>query len=103
MLADLPGVFAKRGGKEDGEMIDFKKFKELTGLNGGAISERFGFTRQYVHQLLHNHSVTYKAAAAYMINIIIDDIILKKKSEIQRLEEFKQEIKAEVGRNTDEN
>jgi len=76
----------------------FDKFKQLTGLNGGDVEARFSLTRQYWSQLLKNRSLTHKAAAAFIIITLIDEVISAKKREIEQLEELKFEISREVGR-----
>jgi hypothetical protein len=79
--------------------MDFKKIKELTGIDYGDIALKFGFSRQYAQQLIHrNHSLTHKAAVAFMLTTLIDEIITAKYQEIEQIELLKDEIKSEITR-----
>ena len=62
------------------------EFKRLTGFNGGNISEKFGVSRQFVHQTLNNHSLTYRASSAFFLNSMIGEKISSLKKQVQDLE-----------------
>lgn len=72
------------------------RFKELTGYNWGDIGQILGVSRQYVNQLWHNTSVTYKTATALALNVLIDRKIKELNRKIDDLEQLKKEIIAEA-------
>ena len=72
------------------------EFKRLTGFNGGSIAEKFGVSRQFVHQVLNNHSLTYKASSAFLINAMIGEKISTLKKQIQDLEFLRVNIESSV-------
>lgn len=73
-----------------------ERFKELTGYSWGEIGRLLGISRQYVNQLWHNTSVTYKAATAFALNVLIDRKIQECYRKIDDLEQLKKEIVAEA-------
>ena len=72
------------------------RFKKLTGYNWGDIGRILGVSRQYVNQLWHNHSITYKTATAFAINLLIDRKIRELNRQTEDLEQLKREIIAEA-------
>lgn len=70
----------------------FWKLKELTGFSYEKIANEFGVSKQHINQSFSNHSLTYensnKFMALHMLNLKINDY----KAEIEKLENFKEEI-----------
>lgn len=71
-----------------------KRFKELTGYNQGDIGQTLGVTRQRVNQLWHNTTITYKAATAFALNVLIERKIRALEQEMYNLIQLKKEIVA---------
>ena len=72
------------------------EFKRLTGFNGGSIAERYGVSRQFVHQVLNNHSLTHKASSAFFLNAMIGEKISTLKKQVQDLEFLQISIEGSV-------
>jgi len=73
-----------------------KEFKRLTGYNGGDVAEKYGVSRQFVHQALTNHSLTYKASSAFYLNSMINEKISVLRKQIQELEGLQISIEGSV-------
>jgi len=73
-----------------------KEFKRLTGYNGGDISEKYGVSRQFVHQVLNNHSLTHKASSAFFLNSMIGEKISTLKKQVRDLEILQLSIEGSV-------
>jgi len=71
-------------------------FKKLTGKSGGYIAAKWDISRQYVHQLMNNKSLTYKLAKHAILTIIIDEKIEELRKEIIDLEILKSKITDEA-------
>ena len=76
--------FVKEGKEIEKALVE--EFKRLTGYNGGDIAERYGVSRQFVHQVLNNHSLTHKASSAFFLNSMIGEKISTLKKQVQDLE-----------------
>ena len=72
------------------------EFKRLTGFNGGSIAERYGVSRQFVHQVLNNHSLTHKASSAFFLNAMIGEKISSLKKQVRDLEFLQISIEGSV-------
>jgi len=72
------------------------EFKRLTGFNGGSIAEKYGVSRQFVHQVLNNHSLTYKASSAFFLNSMIGEKISSLKKQVRDLEFLQLSIEGSV-------
>ena len=76
--------FVKEGKEIEKALVE--EFKRLTGYNGGSIAEKYGVSRQFVHQVLNNHSLTHKASSAFFLNAMIGEKISSLKKQVQDLE-----------------
>ena len=76
--------FVKEGEAMERELVS--EFKRLTGFNGGDVAEKFGVSRQFVHQAFNNNSLTYKASSAFYLNSMIGEKISTLKKQVQDLE-----------------
>lgn len=72
------------------------EFKRLTGYNGGDIATKFGVSRQFVHQALNNHTLTYRASSAFYLGSMINEKVLSLKNQIRDLEYLQLGIEGSV-------
>lgn len=77
------------------------EFKRLTGFNGGDVAERYGVSRQYVHQTFNNNSLTHKASSAFLINSMIGEKISSLKKQVRDLEFLQLSIEGSVANGED--
>ena len=87
-------VFVKEGKEIEKELV--KEFKRLTGYNGGDVAEKYGVSRQFVHQVLNNHSLTHKASSAFFLNSMIGEKISALKKQVSELEFLQLSIEGSV-------
>jgi len=73
-----------------------QEFKRLTGYNGGDIAEKYGVSRQFVHQVLNNHTLTHKASSAFFLNSMISEKISTLKRQVRDLEFLQLSIEGSV-------
>lgn len=73
-----------------------KRFKELTGIKGSDVARKFNVSRQYIHQLERNYSLTYKSALYAMLSIMADDEIARMEAQIKQIKQLITEISAEL-------
>ena len=62
------------------------EFKRLTSYNNEDVAEKFGVSRQFIHQTLNNHTLTHKASSAFFLNAMIGEKISSLKKQVQDLE-----------------
>ena len=86
--------FVKEGKEIEKALVG--EFKRLTGYNGGDIAERYGVSRQFVHQVLNNHSLTHKASSAFFLNSMIGEKISSLKKQVRDLEFLQISIEGSV-------
>jgi len=79
-----------------------KEFKRLTGFNGSDIAEKYGVSRQFIHQAFNNHSLTHKASSAFFLNSMIGEKISALKKQVQDLEFLQVTIEGSVTNGEDE-
>lgn len=75
----------------------FKKLKDLTGYSYEMIAKEFGVTKQHIYSSFCNHSLTYSNSNKFMALKIADVKIKEYQAEIEKLEEFKNEIMEGAG------
>ena len=69
-----------------------KEFKRLTGYNNEDVAEKFGVSRQFIHQALNNHTLTHRASSAFYLILMIGEKISSLKKEIGDLESLQLNI-----------
>lgn len=77
----------------DYENAIWKMFKDLTGYNNQDMADKFGISRQRVHEMKRNYSLLYMTSSAYMMNCMIDDKIQELEHNIEILKSFKSNIR----------
>ena len=73
-----------------------EEFRRLTGFNGGDVAEKFGVSRQFIHQALNNHTLTHKASSAFFLNLMIGEKISTLKKQVRDLEYLQLSIEGSV-------
>ena len=77
------------------------EFKRLTNYNNEDIAERYGVSRQFVHQALNNDTLTHRASSAFYLNSMIGEKISDLKKQIQDLEFLQVNIGGSVANGED--
>jgi len=70
----------------------YLKLKELTGFSYEKIANEFGVSKQHINQSFSNHSMTYENSNKFMMLHMLNLKISEYKAEIEKLENFKEEI-----------
>jgi len=78
------------------EKILVDEFRRLTGFNGGDIAAKYNVSRQFVHQVLNNYSLTHRASSAFFLNSMIGEQISSLRRQIQDLELLQVNIEGSV-------
>jgi len=73
-----------------------KEFKRLTGYNGGDVAEKYGVSRQFIHQAFNNHTLTHRASSAFYLSLMIGEKISLLKKQIRDLEGLRLSIEGSV-------